>query len=185
MVLAVRIAIVFAFAALIIRFDIGSIPEDDRYLRVLAEDGDAFAQAQLGQHYLIEGTSAEDKELAVYWLERAASQDEPQAIYLLGTMREQSFRGLRAALPFYLKAALLNNGPAQEKLAELFALGAFGKPNYMESYKWHLLAARHGRGIGDADFGVGEKLSEAQRQMAQQAAERIAEGFTADAGSAS
>ena len=153
--------------------------------RAEAERGDAFAQAQLGQHYLGGHDSEEDLEMAVYWLERAAEQNEPQAIYLLGTMREQSFRGLRAALPFYLRAAMLNNGRAQEKLAELFALGAFGKPNYMESYKWYLLAVRHGRGIGDADFGVGEKLSEAQRQMAQQAAERIAEGFTADAGSAS
>lgn len=33
--------------------------------RAEAERGDAFAQAQLGQHYLINGTSKEDKELAV------------------------------------------------------------------------------------------------------------------------
>lgn len=185
MVWAVRIAVVLALAALIIRFDIGSIPEDDRYFRVLAEDGDAFAQAQLGQHYLIEGVNAEDRELAVYWLERAASQEEPHAIYLLGTMREHGLRGLRSALPFYRKAAMLNNGPAQEKLAQLFAGSAFGKPNYMESYKWHLLAARHGRGIGDTDYGAAQRLSEAQKQMARQAADRIAAGFTADGDPAS
>ena len=180
MVWAVRIAVVLVLAALIVRFDIGSIPEDDRYFRVLAEDGDAFAQAQLGQHYLIEGTSKEDTELAVYWLERAASQDEPQAIYLLGTMREHGLRGLQAALPFYLMAAMLNNGLAQEKLAQLFASNAFGRPNYTESYKWHLLAVRHGRGIGDTDYGAAQRLSEAQKQMARQAADRIAAGFKAD-----
>lgn len=185
MVWAVRIAVVLVLAALIIRFDIGSIPEDNRYFRVLAEDGDAFAQAQLGQHYLINGTSAEDEELAVYWLERAASQDEPQAIYLLGTLRERSLRGLGAALPFYLRAAMLNNGPAQEKLAELFAVGAFGKPNYMESYKWHLLAARHGRGLGENDYGVGRRLTPTQKDIAQKAADRITAAFTTDGDPAS
>lgn len=188
MVWAVRIAIVLLLAALIIRLEFGSIPEGDPRFRVAAEDGDAFAQAQLGQHYLISSKTDEDEELALYWLERAASQDEPMALYLLGVLREQgrNFQeDLHAALPFYLRAARLNNGPAQDHLAHLFATGALGRPNYMESYKWHLLAVRHGGDIGETDYGVGQKLSEAQKQMALQAADRIAAGFTADGDPAS
>lgn len=75
------VAAVFAVVFLaLFRFDFGLIPEGDYRFRVAAEDGDAFAQAQLGQYYLARAISREDLEWAIYWLERAASQGEGQAI---------------------------------------------------------------------------------------------------------
>ena len=178
MVWVVRLIFVLLVAALSIRVEVGSIPEGAPHFRVAAENGDAFAQAQLGQHYLLNGTDDEGRELAIYWLERAASQDEGQAIYLLGVLREQGMYGAIAALPFYLKAARLNNAPAQERLAQLFASSELGRPNYTESYKWYLLVTRHGGDFGLDDFGAGRHLSPAQKAMAQQAANFIAAAFT-------
>lgn len=62
----------------------GVVPIRFEPFRAKAERGDAFAQAQLGQHYLGGPDYKEDLEMAVYWLERAAEEDEPQAIYVLG-----------------------------------------------------------------------------------------------------
>ena len=98
--------------------------------RAEAERGDAFAQAQLGQHYLGGPEDAEDLEMAVYWLERAADQDEPHAIYVLGAMRERGHgfeKDVNAMHAFYMRAAMLNNGPAQEALGAFMLWGLSGR----------------------------------------------------------
>lgn len=175
------VAAVFAVVFLaLFRFDFGLIPEGDYRFRVAAEDGDAFAQAQLGQHYLARAISREDLEWAIYWLERAASQGEGQAIYMLGVMRAEGMyyrKNMAAALPFFIQAAKQDNGPAQEHLAQLFATGAFGRPNYMESYKWFLLAARHGKGLGENDYDAGRHLTARQKAEALRAANALSARF--------
>lgn len=148
--------------------------------RAEAEKGDAFAQAQLGQYYLGGPDNEEDLEMAVYWLERAAGQNEPQAIYILGAMRERGHgfdKGVNAAHEFYMRAAMLNNGPAQEALARIYALGLVGPVDNVASHKWQILSEQHGRKLRPIDFMARRKLSEGEVKLAEAEADKISDSF--------
>lgn len=180
MVWIVRLAALLLVAVLVIRVEFGTAPKKDLYFRVAAEDGDAFAQAQLGQHYLGGPEGEDDLEMAIYWLERAAKQDEPQALYTLGAMRESGhgFRpDIKAAFSFYTRAALLNNGPAQEALARIHAVGLVGPVDNVTSHKWQILSQQHGRQMQPIDFKARFKLSESQIKLAEAEAKKISDNF--------
>ena len=145
-----------------------------------AEKGDAFAQAQLGQHYLTDEQALEDLDQAVYWLQRAAAQDEPHAIYVLGTLHESGHglkQDMKAAHAFYLRAAMLNNGPAQEALARIYARGLLGEPDFVASHKWQILSERHGWRFRSTDFMARTKLSAAEVKMAEAEAASLTANF--------
>lgn len=157
----------------------GVVPLQFEPFRAKAERGDAFAQAQLGQHYLGGPDGTEDLEMAVYWLERAAAQNEAQAIYVLGAMRERGhgFENVLAAHEFYMRAAMLNNGPAQEALARIYALGLVGPVDNIASHKWQILSEQHGRKLRPIDFMARRKLSQSEIKMAQVEADKISDHF--------
>ena len=149
--------------------------------RADAEKGNAFAQAQLGQHYLIGQKGPEDTEKAVYRLGRAAAQNEAQAVYLLGVMREkgQGFKqNLNTAFDFYMRAAKLNNGPAQNALARFYAYGMKGPIDNFESYKWQILSDKHdGLRFKSTDYKARRHLSSRQIELAKAAADDIRKSF--------
>lgn len=145
-----------------------------------AESGDAFAQAQLGQHYLGGPDNVQDMRLAKHWLERAAAQNEPQAIYTLGAMRENGHgfaRDINAAFEFYTRAAMLNNPPAQEALARIHALGLVGPVDNVSSHKWQILSEQHGRQMRATDFMARYKLSKGEIKLAEAQAKKISDRF--------
>ena len=117
-----------------------------------AEQGDAFAQAQLGQHYLT---------------------DESQANYLLGSLIEQgriSGGDLKLAERYYRRAAMRNNAAAQESLARICAEPTqLGPPDFVESHKWQILANAHGWRLQAIDYGAAQWLT-AQQLAASEAA---------------
>ena len=157
----------------ILRFDIGVIPEKDISFRVDAENGDAFAQTQLGQAYLFGEDIEQDEEMGLYWLERAAKADEPQANYLLGSLIEQgriSGGDLKLAERYYRRAAMRNNAAAQESLARIYAEPTqLGPPDFVESHKWQILANAHGWRLQAIDYGAAQWLT-AQQLAASEAA---------------
>lgn len=158
----------------------GVVPLSLEPFRADAEQGDAFAQAQLGQHYLMGVNGTEDLEMAVYWLERAAAQNEGQAIYVLGSMREQGHgfkQDKRAAYEFYVRAAKLNNPAAQEALARYYAIGVLGEVDHLQSHKWQLLSDRHGSKFRSVDFLARRHLSVDQLAQAEAAADAISATF--------
>ena len=153
-------------------------------LREDAAKGNSSAQAQLGQEYLVGSlsgpTNGFDITTAKLWLQRAAAQNEPMALYLLGAMREngQGFeRDLKAAMTFYLRAAELNNGPAQEALARVYAQGGLGMPDYVESHKWQILANKHGWRLDADNFFARDKLTSQELKLAELAADELAATF--------
>ncbi len=146
--------------------------------RADAENGGAFAQTQFGQGFLLGEQGDLDK--ARYWLGLAAAQNEPQAIYLLGAMHERGHgleKDMAQAHALYMRAARLNNGPAQEALARVSALGLMGPPDYVESHKWHVLSNKHGRMFYAADFMARTKLTAQQIKLAEAEAAKIEAGF--------
>ena len=156
------LAVLF-FATACVSFE--PIPFNEAEITDKANAGDAFSQTELGQHYMFS-----DIEKGIYWLEKAAAQDEPQALYLLGSLNEQGAmfkRNVQVAHEYYLRAAKMNNGPAQEALARIYAHGSLGHTNYKESYKWQLLADAHGWKLDAQDFGALEMLNAQEKQMAE------------------
>jgi len=56
------------------------IPPEDKHFVLLADDGDAEAQNDLGQLFLI----ADKQKAAFYWFQQAAQQNNPDAMQWLG-----------------------------------------------------------------------------------------------------
>lgn len=98
------------------------------------------------------------------------------ALYLLGSMREngQGYdTDLKAAMTFYLRAAELNNGPAQEALARIYAHALL----CVESHKWQILANEHGWRFEAVDYGAVRWLTPQQRMASEAAAAALRPKF--------
>lgn len=158
----------------------GIVPAQFDAFHDKAEAGDAFAQAQLGQHYLVGPEGVKDLKLATYWLERAAEQNEAQAIYILGAMRERGrgfAKDMRAAHTFYMRAAMLNNGPAQEALARIYAKGLIGPVDNVTSHKWQILSDNHGWSFRPTDYKARNALTAEQIKLAKAGAAKVSVQF--------
>lgn len=167
-------------AILFFRANVGTIPENSSVFFVAAEDGDAFAQAQLGHAYITGDGVEKDVETGIYWIERAAKQNDAYALYVLGSVVEQglvSNKNSKQAVAFYRRAAALNEGAAQLALARLYAGDALGEPNYLESHKWQILANAHGWRLRGVDFGAAQNLNAAQLRQSEAAAAALQEEF--------
>ncbi len=64
------------------------LPTDIPSLKVLAEQGDAWAQFNLGSRYALGQEVAKDKKEAAKWLQMVAQQGDPVAQYTLGVIYE-------------------------------------------------------------------------------------------------
>lgn len=137
------------------------------WYRCAAEQGDSEAQLRTGiillgqavEQSLAERHNPDDSPLqseALYWLQRAAEQDNPEAQYDLG--RRLLHHDAKAALAWFERAAKRDHDMAQFELGEIYRQGK-GAPagaNQAAAFKWYLLAAR--RGNSPAQAKVGEFL---------------------------
>jgi len=86
-------------------------------------------------------------------------------------------KDVNAAHTFYMRAAMLNNPPAQEALARIYALGQVGPVDNVASHKWQILSEQHGRAMRPIDFMARRKLSEGEVKMAEAEADKISDSF--------
>ncbi len=122
-----------------------------REFRVLAAQGDAAAQYNLGVMYDDgRGVTQADAE-AVKWYRKAAAQGQAEAQYNLGVMYDDGqgvTQDYAEAVRWYRKAAEQGVAPAQARLGIMYYEGHGVVQDYVQAHMWLNLAAA--RGGGDA-----------------------------------
>lgn len=113
----------------------GDRPSLDR-LRRTADEGNAFAQVELGRVYAIPGTTLQDPRQAFEWTRKAADQGLPRALFNLGVHYEHG-QGTESDLPraveTYRKAAERKFARAQLALGLLYRHGRGVPQDFQES----------------------------------------------------
>ena len=127
-----------------------------RRLLLLAQQGDADAQFELGRSYTIGRGVAEDDQEAVFWYRKAAEQGHVEAQFWLGAMHT-SGRGVaeddQEAVFWYRKAAEQGHAGGQFRLGFSY-VGGMGVPvDDLEAVFWCRKAA--GQEHADAQFWLG------------------------------
>ena len=117
--------------------------------RPLAEQGDAFAQDNLGLMYRKgQGVTQDDAE-AVRWYRKAADQGDADAQSFLGVMYtngEGVTQDYQAALGWYCKAIKQGHSGAMGNLGFMYENGYGVVQDYAQAHKWFNLAAARGKG---------------------------------------
>ncbi|MCL1088975.1 sel1 repeat family protein [Shewanella profunda] len=98
-------------------------------LKPNAEAGDAAFQYELGLLYVRQPLLDPDASQAIYWLEKAATQQHPDADYHLGTLYWHDARvtsDFAKARQYFEKAVANQDELAKENLGEMLAIGQGG-----------------------------------------------------------
>lgn len=148
-------------------------------LRSKAEQGDAVAQYNLAQYYLRydaadrQNPTSEDFQSAVKWLRASATQNYPDAQFLLGYLYEHGqglARDYTNAAQNYRAAALQGHPTAENNLASLYQHGQGVPKDFSKAFDWYLASAQHGNQVGQCNLGSLYYLGSGTRQDYKQAA---------------
>ncbi|KAK8843791.1 hypothetical protein M9Y10_024864 [Tritrichomonas musculus] len=133
-----------------------SIKDAILYLNQLADEGDSYAQANLGIIFSDPIYNCLDSEKAMNYLELAANQNNPLALFQLGLIYKKGLiteRNIDKAIKYYEEAAELDNSSAQYNLGLLYYDGIYITQNINKSIYYFQLAANHNN--LDAFFNLG------------------------------
>ena len=137
-----------------------------KWYRKAAEQGDAYAQYDLGECYLNGHGVAQDHAEAVKWYYRAAEKSYAHAQDALGFCCENGVAGptdYTEAVKWYRKAAEQGYCIAQYHLGLCYEHGRGVKADQIEAYKWFRLAEAQGqKGAAEQVVSVGALLSPKQ-----------------------
>jgi TPR repeat protein len=126
-------------------------------LRTKAEQGDAFAQCELGLYYLLGLGVNKDEAEAAKWLRRAAEQQNTSAQSSLGSMYLEG-RGVpkdyKEGIKWLRKAAEQGDAEGQRILGEAFRDGLGVPKNGREAFVWLSKAADQGGDLAQTDIGI-------------------------------
>lgn len=144
-----------------------SLDEAQEILEPLAQKGEAQAQFMLGNlYYLGADVSWED---ALRWMELAAEQDHPEALYCLASTGFEAEVGEVAWRPpeseadckRLVRAAELGSAQAQRDLGAFYCVGEGGfSEDEVQGRHWYLQAAEQGH--IDAQYNLGMMLLEGE-----------------------
>ena len=118
-----------------------------REWRPLAEQGDAFAQYNLGVLYRKGRGVPQDDVQARQWYAKAAAQGQAKAQFNLGTLYfngEGVQKDYQQALRWFRLAADQGEALAQTKIAIMYDEGQGVPKNFVQAYKGYSLAATNG-----------------------------------------
>jgi uncharacterized protein len=118
-----------------------------REWRLLAEQGDALAQYNLGVLYRKGRGVPQDDVQARQWYAKAAAQGQAKAQFNLGTLYfngEGVQKDYQQALRWFRLAADQGEALAQTKIAIMYDEGQGVPKNFVQAYKWYSLAATNG-----------------------------------------
>ena len=138
----------------------------------LAEQGDAYAQSNLGLMYAYGRGVTQDYKGAVKWYRLSAEQGNATAQYNLGTMYDNG-QGVtqddKEAVKWYRLSAEQGNALAQLKLGVMYDKGQGVIQDYVEAHKWFNIAGANGNELGRKNRDIIEKrmtldqIAEAQK----------------------
>jgi TPR repeat protein len=137
-------------------YEAGNFAAAFKEWKVLAEQGDAAAQSNLG--FMCrdgQGVVQDDKE-AVKWFRKSAEQRYAAAQYNLGWMYERGqgvVQDYKEAVKWYRKSAEQGNADAQYSLGFMYYYGQGVVQDYKEAVKWYRKSAEQGN--ADAQFNLG------------------------------
>lgn len=167
-----------------------------RWWRLAAEQGNVFAQHNLGMMYqgapepLRSDTDPPiDHTEAVRWFARAAEQDYLPALTTLAIKYRDGDgipQNLADAFRWYLRAAELGDMTAMSETGSMYAAGRGTEQDDQQAYMWLHLATLH-TGGGDREVLLIDREMVAERLTATQIAEaeRLADAWTPAAADAS
>jgi len=114
--------------------------------QINAENGDKVAQLKLAKSYLAK-TSVSQKRTGLKWLQKAAGQKYPPALFELAKIHEHGDivpKDLEKAFNIYKTAAAQNNPKAQYKIGQMYLTGTGTRRNQKLAYRWFEMAASQG-----------------------------------------
>jgi len=171
--------LITTFFTLLLGFAGNSYSQSFEKTKLLAEQGNATAQTNLGFMYDFgEGVPENDAE-AVKWYRLAAEQGDVTAQFNLGVTYDNG-RGVpendAEAVKWYRLAAEQGYDLAQFNLGAMYDNGEGVPQNDIRAYVWLSVAAAQGHEAarGNRDI-VSEKLSPADREQAQEIATKCFE----------
>ena len=141
-------------------------------LRPLAEQGDEYAQLNLGRLYESGNGVLQDYEEAVKWYRLAAEQGNTTAQYNLGWMHENGegvLQDYTEAAKWYRLAAEQGNAEAKFNLAVMYEDGNGVLQDYVKAHMWANIAAANGYDALLRD-SIAENMTSAQIAEAQRLA---------------
>ena len=156
-------------------------PEAENWFRIRAkqaEQGDSFAQAELGMWYESGHGVPQDYSQAMKWYLKAAEQGECLAQIKLGEMYEKQ-QYHQIAAEWYHKAAEQQNTYAKVKLGQMYERGLGVLQHYAEAHMWYNIAAID-NGVGaitKRDF-LAAKMTAGQIEEAQRMAKAWMDKYT-------
>jgi hypothetical protein len=134
------------FAARFEDFEPGAI-----FDQMSAEGGCIWGQIRYGQCFKDGVSVEEDEEVYLEWLQKAAIQNNPEAMHLLGEWFRNEGNDKEKALSFYRAAAKLGWKSSMECLARMLRSGRGCVKDLRQAAIWSA--------IGNTDRGFGERAS--------------------------
>jgi len=129
-----------------------------KQIRLVAEQGNAKAQSNLGVVYATGQGVPQDYKEAVKWFRLAAEQGDADAQYNIGVAYQKGKgapKDLKAALYWIEKAAIAGQPYAQANLGWGYMSNYLElAPDYRLAMEWNLKAAGQGAGEGSANIGL-------------------------------
>jgi len=141
-------------------------------LRASAEKGNAEAQYELGNNYLVGAGVQKDRAAAAKWYQHAADQNHAKAQSALGMMYSLGAgvpKDNNVALKWWVMAAEQHDADAQDQIGFAYLLGDGVPKNHVQAYMWFNLAAMNGdkHAVKDREsvskFMIEEQLQEAKK----------------------
>lgn len=116
-----------------------------QYYKKAADAGVLSAQLRLADYYLNGTIVNHDIWQSIYWYKKAASQNDPYALFILGTFADQGIGeniNKKKALKYFIKSAQLGFAKAQYNIAEYYSQGIVSERESAPlAYYWYRKAA--------------------------------------------
>ena len=158
-----------------------------RLFSIMAEEGDEYAQANLGLTYADGKGVKKDYEKAIYWFKKSAEQGNASALTSLGRFYNEGLgvdKDPEEAMRLYRLSAEQGNWSAQRNLGYIYKEGEYIPIDLVKSFMWFLLAGSS----GDREFIESELnelrnvLDESQERQAYEMAEKCISSEYLDCG---
>jgi TPR repeat protein len=127
-----------------------------KFYRKAADQGDAYAQNNLGNLYDSGKGVKQDYDEAVNWYRKAAEKGNPYGQYRLGWAYENAQgvkQDLAEALNWYRKSAAQGDADAQNSVGDMYDSGKGLKQDYVEAVNWYRKSAEQGNTYGQYRLG--------------------------------